>query len=168
VSRAAYSRQTYRKDSGTRTAQARRYRDRGSAYLYGSEAPELAYRERERRAVRQPQRTRTAEREENSLFSVILVVFMLAVLTASVIGYVQLMSNVSATSNSISSLETQIKNLKTSNDQKYAEITSSISLDKIKEIAINELHMKYADESQIVTYSNDTGDYVKQLQEVGK
>lgn len=93
---------------------------------------------------------------------------MLAVLTASVIGYVQLMSNVSATSNSISSLETQIKNLKTSNDQKYAEITSSISLDKIKEIAINELHMKYADESQIVTYSNDTGDYVKQLQEVGK
>jgi len=143
---------------------------RGS-YVYGSAALDDEHyeqrRERRRQSAAVPAR-REEHEQSASVFSVFLALFMMILLTVSVIGYVQLMSNVTVTSNNISSLETQIKNLKTENDQKYEEITSSINLDEIKEVAINELGMKYADSDQIVTYNNDSDDYVHQVQEVGK
>ena len=93
---------------------------------------------------------------------------MLVFLTVAVIYYVQLMAGVSTTNNNISSMQNQIKTLKTANDQRYEEINSSINFDQIKEIAINELGMKYADADQVVTYSNESDDYVHQVNEVGK
>ena len=78
------------------------------------------------------------------------------------------MSQVTVSQNHISDLTTQIEDLKTKNDQRLEEINSSISLAEIKEIAIGELGMKYADSSQIVTYNSQSDDYVHQVIEADK
>ncbi len=78
------------------------------------------------------------------------------------------MSQVTVSQNHISDLTTQIEDLKTKNDQRLEEINSSISLAEIKEIAIGELGMKYADSSQIVTYNSQSDDYVHQVTEADK
>ncbi len=93
---------------------------------------------------------------------------MVAFLTVSVIYYVQLMAAVATTNSNISSMQSRLKTLKTANDQHYEEINSSISLEEIKEIAINELGMKYAGAEQIVKYSSNPNDYVHQVAEVGR
>lgn len=167
-------------------------RVRRSTYVYGDvvadtdddEERELEERRRRERAaearkrremeLRREQRARREEEmrleeEERrreaaaSRASVAAVAVMLVFLTVSIIGYVRLMSQVTVSQNHISTLTTQIEDLKTKNDQRLEEINSSISLAEIKEIAIGELGMKYADSSQIVTYSSNSDDYVHQV-----
>lgn len=167
-------------------------RVRRSTYVYGDVVPdtdddeerELEERRRRERAaearkrremeLRREQRARREEEmrleeEERrreaaaSRASVAAVAVMLVFLTVSIIGYVRLMSQVTVSQNHISTLTTQIEDLKTKNDQRLEEINSSISLAEIKEIAIGELGMKYADSSQIVTYSSNSDDYVHQV-----
>lgn len=144
---------------------------RSNGYVYGSAAlyydrnyEQRRHREYSREAQRPEQNTQTGV----SHFPLVLVTGMLVFLTVAVIYYVQLMAGVSTTNNNISSMQNQIKTLKTANDQRYEEINSSINFDQIKEIAINELGMKYADADQVVTYSNESDDYVHQVNEVGK
>ena len=48
------------------------------------------------------------------------------------------------------------------NDETYTKIMSSIDLEEIKRIAVNELGMKYAKEGQVVEYTGEGNDYVRQ------
>ena len=50
----------------------------------------------------------------------------------------------------------------------YSKAVSSVDLDKIRDIAINELGMVYANQDQIVTYEKQDKDYVRQYEEVPK
>lgn len=172
-------------------------RVRRSTYVYGDVVPdtdddeerELEKRRRRERAAEERKRRemelrreQRARREEEmrleeeerrreaaaSRASVAAVAVMLVFLTVSIIGYVRLMSQVTVSQNHISDLTTQIEDLKTKNDQRLEEINSSISLAEIKEIAIGELGMKYADSSQIVTYNSQSDDYVHQVTEADK
>ena len=172
-------------------------RVRRSTYVYGDVVPdtdddeerELEERRRRERAAEERKRRemelrreQRARREEEmrleeeerrreaaaSRASVAAVAVMLVFLTVSIIGYVRLMSQVTVSQNHISDLTTQIEDLKTKNDQRLEEINSSISLAEIKEIAIGELGMKYADSSQIVTYNSQSDDYVHQVTEADK
>jgi len=59
-----------------------------------------------------------------------------------------------------------MNDLKLANDEEYSRITSSIDIEEIKRIAIGELGMNYALEGQIVTYTNECSDYVKQVAEI--
>ena len=94
-----------------------------------------------------------------------LVVAMLV--TASVlINYIQLQSQITNNVEQISYLERQLNDLKLANDEEYSRITSSIDLEEIKRIAIGELGMQYASEGQIVTYTNEGSDYVKQVADI--
>ena len=53
--------------------------------------------------------------------------------------------------------------LKQENDEAYNKANSSRDLEEIKKIAIQEYGMQYADQGQIVTYSDEGGnDYVRQ------
>ena len=69
--------------------------------------------------------------------------------------YVNLQSN-------ISKLESQLYEMKLANDETYTKIMSSIDLEEIKRIAVNELGMKYAKEGQVVEYTGEGNDYVRQ------
>lgn len=79
------------------------------------------------------------------------------------IGYIRLQSDITNSMNHIASLESQLNDLKLSNDEEYSRIESSVNLEEIKRIAIGELGMTYAGEGQIVEYSSEGSDYVRQV-----
>lgn len=94
------------------------------------------------------------------------VAFLLAALCLSglvLINYVQLQAELTTRVRSISDMEKTLNNLKLENDEEYSRITSSIDLEEIKRIAIGELGMTYAREGQIILYTNEGNDYMRQV-----
>ena len=89
-------------------------------------------------------------------------VFM-AFLVVCLIGYIKLMSDISATNKKIASLESQLTEMKSSNNEVYNELTGNVDLEEIRRIAIDEFGMKYAEQDQIVIYSDTKGDSVRQI-----
>jgi cell division protein FtsL len=78
-------------------------------------------------------------------------------------GYVSLRMQITNSANTISALESQLNELRQENDEKYNKASSNVDPDEIKRIAMEEYGMTYADENQIVTYSDEGGDdYVRQ------
>ncbi len=63
-------------------------------------------------------------------------------------------------------LQTQLKNLQIENDIVYNEIISGVDLEHVREVATEELGMTYPAQSQIVSYSAVSSDYVKQYEEI--
>ena len=90
----------------------------------------------------------------------------LCIVCAILIGYVNLQSDVTNRITNISKLESELNQLKMDNDEEYTRIMSEVDLDEIKRIAIQDLGMKYAKEGQIITYSGEGSDYVRQYKEI--
>ena len=84
------------------------------------------------------------------------------------VNYLQLQAQVTESRKQISRMESSYSDLKLSNDAAYSKAVSSVDLDKIRDIAINELGMVYANQDQIVTYEKQDKDYVRQYEEVPK
>ncbi len=84
------------------------------------------------------------------------------------IGYIKLQSEITASVKNIATLESQLNEVKLSNDEEYSRILSSVNLEEIKRVAIQELGMHYAQEGQIVSISGEGSDYVTQLQDIPK
>lgn len=178
-----------------RTRQARAYgrgygraagRSYRAAYTYGSEAPELYPQVPARRRTQRPapvrrvpskeelQRSRQAverNRERASRLNPALITFMVTmvvIMGVFLVEYLTLQAKVSSTLGEISSMETQLQTLKASNDETLGQIEASVNLDEIKYKAITELGMSYATDDQIISFANDSSDYVHQVTEVGK
>ena len=84
------------------------------------------------------------------------------------VNYLKLQAQVTESRKQISRMESSYSDLKLSNDAAYSKAVSSVDLDKIRDIAINELGMVYANQDQIVTYEKQDKDYVRQYEEVPK
>ena len=82
------------------------------------------------------------------------------------VNYIGLQSDITNSVKQISTLESQLNDLKLANDEEYSRITSSIDLEEIKRIAIQELGMQYAEEGQIVSFASENSDYVKQMADI--
>lgn len=66
----------------------------------------------------------------------------------------------------IASLESQLAELKKVNADDLNRIESSVNLEEIRDIAINELGMVYATSDNVVMYKNTSQNYVSQYSEV--
>lgn len=97
---------------------------------------------------------------------VLFLVSALLVVGVVLVGYIRLQSDITNTVKHISALESELNDLKLSNDEEYSRITSSVDLEEIKRIAIGELGMRYAQEGQIITYSPNGSDYVRQFADI--
>lgn len=80
--------------------------------------------------------------------------------------YIHIQSDVTARMKTISGLESQIADLKADNDEAYKRINTAVDLDSIREVAMTQLGMSYAKESQIVYYSVGDDDYMNQYSEI--
>ena len=140
------------------------------AYLYGSAAPKVEVtprrpqRELEKRnapITRQKQRVQAKPSPVNvPLLVLTLIAFVMS--GALMIKYISLNSQITALSQGIETLESQINTLKAENDEYYGRIMSSIDLEEVREVAIMDLGMVYASEGQIITYDSRIDDYVEQ------
>lgn len=66
----------------------------------------------------------------------------------------------------ISSLKVQVEDMKAENDFLMGRIEESVDLSEIRRIAMDELGMVEANPSQIVSYTYDSSDYVRQYASV--
>ncbi len=106
---------------------------------------------------------------ERSTLSIPYCVFLAAacVVTLLVSAY-YLQQQALSTSNqkTIASLESELADIKKENADELNRIESSIDLEKIREIAINELHMVYATEDNVILYKNTSHNYVSQYEDI--
>ena len=80
--------------------------------------------------------------------------------------YIGLQSDITNSIKNISRLESQLNALKLDNDEEHSRITSSVDLEEVKRIAIQELGMKYAEEGQIVIVEGGGSDYMRQMADI--
>ena len=95
--------------------------------------------------------------------------FLCAALAATgmiLIYYVGLQSDITNSVKNISKLERELNDLKVKNDEEYSRISSSIDLEEIRRVAIQELGMQYATQGQIISFASESSDYVKQMAEI--
>lgn len=128
-----------------------------------------------REIKRQPQKkisnTARKNREKAKHMNAGYVFFLCAALVATgiiLVNYIGLQSDITNSVEHISALEKQLNDLKLSNDEEYNRISSSVDLEEIKRIALQELGMQYAEEGQIITFASETNDYVKQMADIPK
>ncbi|MCI8416450.1 MAG: hypothetical protein HFI33_02910 [Lachnospiraceae bacterium] len=81
-------------------------------------------------------------------------------------GYLKMQAENTRKVKNIAALEKQLTALRTENDDEYNRLLSSVDLNKIRETAIEELGMVYANADQVVLYDSHTNDYVRQYGEI--
>lgn len=160
-----------RADSTNRRQTA--YRDtarRGSAYVGGSTVHRLDIpASLEETSPRKLSHTTRKNRDRARHMNLAYVMFLTTALAAAgfiLIGYIRLQSDITNSMKNIAKLESQLNHLRADNDERLNRIESGIDLEEIKRIAINELGMRYADEGQVIVYSGEGSDYVRQIAEL--
>ena len=142
-------------------------------YLHGSAAPEDFWQESpvERDRRRNVARRIALKRERAFHMNLRYVLFMgalVAAVTFLLIGYIKLQADINRTSREVSSLETQLTELRAANNENYASINAGVDLEEVRRIAVQELGMKNADKDQIIYYSDRQSDTVRQVSEAGR
>lgn len=162
------------RETGNRNRGQAVRRDAQAYYIDGNTVRKAEPRQRQY----QPQRrvvngsvTVRANREKAHHMSVGYVMFLVCALVAAgfiLTTYLGLQSDLTNSIQTISKLESQLNDLRVGNNEEYIRITSKIDLDEVKRIAIQELGMKYAEEGQIITFSGENSDYVRQVADLPK
>lgn len=141
-----------------------------ASYVYGNAARNI---QPERRSVERPSKPVNKavrrNREKAQHMNAGYVLFLWAALVASgmiLVYYIGLQSDITNSVKHISTLERQLNDLKVANEEEYSRITSSVDLEEIRRIAIQELGMQYAQEGQIISFASENSDYVKQMAEI--
>ena len=136
-----------------------------SMYVYGNAVPKPEYtpeREPEKRR-RDPQHTRRSRQiRQNQRKALKVNKGYVIFLTVAAV----LQSQITSRSRNITAMQEELADMKEENTTKYNTIMDSVNLEEVRDKAINELGMVYADKDQIVEYDNPNGDYVKQYEEI--
>lgn len=164
------------------TSQGRQHRStrqttyRNSQYVYGSAArqPEMApQRQPERRPVRRVEerpavqtRKRVAKQNKFSIPFFMFLMCTMAFCGLVLVNYVSIRSEITASNEEITKLESTLNDMRLENDEDYSRIKNSIDLDEIKMKAIGKLGMTYATEGQIIYYTELDDDYVRQVSDI--
>lgn len=156
---------TRRTDNRRRTAD-----NRNEYYVHGNAVRKLdVTREIEKRPQTKVSNRTRKNRDKARHMSAGYVLFLSAALVATGIilsNYVALQSDITNSVQHISRLEKELNDLKLANDEEYSRIISSIDLEEIKRVAIQELGMQYAEEGQIISFASESNDYVKQIADI--
>lgn len=140
--------------------------ERRHGYVEGSTVRKIQPAERpERRQRPQHQVKRAAKQESVQYVNVLYTFFLVAaacMVLWSCVNYLQLQAETTSRVKNIAALETQLEDLRKENDDNYTRIMTSVDLDYIKDVAINELGMVYAQADQVILYDGGTRDYVRQ------
>lgn len=144
---------------------------RKNSYVYGSAAPKIDLPKRlgEETTSKRLSRDAKRNRDKAAMMNLGYVAFLLAamLLTSVVlIGYIRLQSDNIMMARHVSELESRLNNMRLENEEEYSRVTSSVDLEKVKKVAIEELGMQYAQEGQVVAVEDSKGDYVRQYQKM--
>ena len=136
-----------------------------NAYVYGNTARALRPIEQDVRSQgRYAQRPRKSiDRDAGMNPGFMLFMTLAMVLTGIVcVQYIRMQSSLTTYVNQISAMEKELQGLRAENDDYESRIKGAIGLENIKKRAMDELGMTYASDDQIVVYSSEGTDYVRQ------
>ncbi len=97
------------------------------------------------------------------------VLFLAAVSAASVffcVEYLQVKAVITSQNKKITSLESKLSDLKSDNDAYYNKVLTSVDVELMKNVAMNQLGMKYPSEEQVYIFDADGNTYVRQYQDI--
>ena len=97
------------------------------------------------------------------------VVFLAIAAIAALIvctSYLKLQSEITSRSRNIASLQEKLADLKEDNITRYNAVLNSVNLEEIRDKAINELGMVYANPEQIIKYKSPTSNKVKKYEDI--
>ena len=118
---------------------------------------------------KQGNRTVAKNREKALYMNLGYVLFLVAALVSAaiiLISYIQLQAEITLSVKHIATMESELNDLRLTNDENYARAASSVDLDEVRSVAIGELGMRYAKEGQIINVSGEGSDYVRQLADI--
>lgn len=160
------NRRNYRQAAYESGANVRNRRNQ-NIYVYGNTVRRLeTERQWETETPRQVQPSVRKNREKAHHMSAGYVIFLVAALCAAafiLVNYIQLQAELKNLTRSVAANESRLNDLRAENDEEYYRIMGSIDLEEIKRIAIGELGMTYAQEGQIVLYTNEGNDFMRQV-----
>jgi len=122
-----------------------------------------------RKASEQHPRVYRVPKEQAKHFSMGYTLFLAAASALALwvcAGYLQIQADNTARIKNIAALEEQLAEVKTENDDEYNRVTTSVDLEEIRDMAMNELGMVYASADQVILYDSEGSDYVKQYGEI--
>ena len=143
-------------------SQRRRAENRNGYYVQGNTVRKLDV----TREIRQEPQRKISNRTRKNRDYVFFLSVALVVTGFVLVNYIGLQSDITHSVENISRLEKELNDLKLANDEEYSRITSSVDLEEIKRIAIQELGMQYAEEGQIISFASESNDYVKQMEDI--
>lgn len=141
-------------------------------YNYGNTAKNIdlrtaVFEEPTHRALHEIKGEKLRERKTGmSVLYVLFLVCAMVILCVTLVKYISLQAEITATANRISAYEQELNNLTLANDDEYSKIVKKVDLDEIRRVAVEELGMVYPDESQVITYTRENSDYVRQLSDI--
>lgn len=162
---------TTRTSRTTRSRSYVEYDNRRGMIIEGNTARKFDVREeiyKEPAPVMNPDMQRRA-REKHSHMNVGYVAFLaVAVMFSAFVlfNYIQLQTQNTALKGTIAQKESQLNAMKMANEEEYSRIVSSVDLAHVKDVAINELGMQYAQEGQVVSVAVQGDDYVRQYEQM--
>jgi cell division protein FtsL len=124
---------------------------------------EIAKRRKSRRNAARRNRQRAMEMNRGFVAFLSVCVIIIACMAAM---YINVQSQVTARMKNVAALQTQVIDLQADNDARYKTLTSSVDLNHVKEIAMDELGMTYPKESQVIYYTIDNSNYMDQYEDI--
>lgn len=139
-----------------------------SEYIYGNAVPDVVREldEAPRKKLSAATRKNREKAKHMNLPYVMFLVLAMGLAVVMLVGYIKASADIVNTMGNIATLESQYLSLKADNDEEYNRIVNSVDLDEVKRIAIEELGMHYATEGQIITYTDEMSDYVRQYSDI--
>ena len=141
-----------------------------NAYVDGNTVRKLQTAPKRENQARSAVSSATRKNREKALqmnMSYVLFLTVAAVVAVFVcINYLKLQAQNTAYQKMATAKGVQLSEMKLENDSEYNRIVSSVDLEHVKDVAMNELGMVYATEGQIRTYNSIQNDYVKQYQDI--
>lgn len=124
-------------------------------------------REKVRRPAAEPRKHH--HREAEGTLSIPYCVFLTAACVLTLLlgaYYLQQQALATSSQKKIASLERELAELRKENADDLNRIETSVDLEKIRDIALNELGMVYATQDNVVLYKNTSHNYVSQYEDV--
>lgn len=118
--------------------------------------------ERRQRDIRRAKIHRQKRKKVASVYATMAIVFCVCFF----VGYIYLQTQVTERTDNIAKLETQISTLKADNGAAEARINTAANLSNVRNTALNELGMVYANADQIVYYDMETKDHMNQYSKI--
>ena len=139
-------------------------------YVYGSAAPDYDVRveiqKRPKPVVSEQTRKNRQKAKSMNLGGVLFFIAVMAVISGALFGELSLQARNEALHREIASMKSELNSLKMSNEEEYSRIMGSVDMQQIKDRAINELGMQYAQTGQVIVVADASDDYVHQYQDL--